>query len=55
MIYTGIVLIIGMLQLKLDTEFLDILLKSFPGTTAWAAYSTDLMPKVTTAFWFILI
>lgn len=40
----------GALTVKLDTELLNILLKSFPGITGWPAYNTDLMAKAATAF-----
>lgn len=45
----------GALRVKLDTELLNILLKSFPGITGWAAYNTDLMPKAATAFCFMML
>lgn len=45
----------GALRAKLDTELLNILLKSFPGITGWAAYNTDLMPKAATAFCFMML
>lgn len=44
----------GALRVKLDTELLNILLKSFPGITGWAAYNTDLTLKAATALWFML-
>lgn len=45
----------GALRVKLDTQLLNILLKSFPGITGWAAYNTDLMAKAATAFCFMLL
>lgn len=40
----------GALTVKLDTEQLLNILKSFPGITGWSAYNADLMAKAATAF-----